>query len=1191
MSTGTPTSAYANPHANPPPPPPLSMAGGPPQQGPSVLQILAMGQERNHAADAVAHHPRIESLIKLGKESEATWLQIGQTAEAMGDLERAVGSYENALRHNAYSVVALSQIAAICRSKEEFKKAAEYFGRVVGIAPESGDVWGALGHCYLMIDDLKKAYSSYQQALYYMPNPHEPKLWYGIGILYDRYGSLEHAEEAFSSVIRMDPNFEKSNEIFFRLGIIYKQQRKSQQSLDCFRYILHNPPRPLTEIDIWFQIGHVYEQQQDFIAAKESYERVLQENPAHAKVLQQLGGLYHRSHAPFYAPEVSVQILTKSLESDPNDPFSWYLLGRAYMTTNNFGKAYEAYQQAVYRDGKNPAFWCSIGVLYYNINQFHDALDAYSRAIRIHPYLAEVWFNLGALYEACNDQMTDAIDAYQRTLQLDPANQTVAQRLREIREHQSSSAQLSPPPPPKDISPNSSSWNYATNTGGAPAALAQSGLAPEPSPPNGINTNGGSPPMSHAHRFEGGPPGTAGSRPRSTDPYRRHSGTAQQQEARRASGGLHAPHPHPHPHAVDHSPRTHSAAGPPTANGGSRHSGAPGPTSSSAVLPQIKNVHDRPAQMVGPHSRANSPPSPRSRAAAEVSHAGDRYPHSGVHQGPYPFPAHLSHGQHPPPPNQRAAGEQHHAPPYEMDWERSHRGGPPLPPPHLAANSHRNGSSHGRMPPPPPRSPPGSSHSSHGQPFGPPGHHAPHPYDRTNGGRGHFFDGSNGQPPIGYGYPPPPPPPPANLHPAAASSPAAAAAYHHQHQREREEEMARRRSSGSTTSSGKPSTSSGGATSASSALPDSRMTAESPQPLVGAPSGSASAAAPATGGAGRGRGGGRGKKDEAGGEKKESTPRGARKSKAAKEDGGDTTPKRKSKAAKDKEEKAAAKAAAVLNGVLNGSGNPGRSLPPPPPPPPPPAAAASSATPTQLAPPSPSQAQTGAAGETPAPPRPVAPKREVDEDYDEGVDALMGLAASGSTPTQPLPAASLPTPAPRAQPPPPPPPPAPAPALATTATQPPQASATTSSLSSAASSARESPAPGLPPPPPVAPPAAPQTLAPSPLPNQAGSKPTSPNPRKRSLPTSANEPSATTPGSGAAVEEAAIDGQPEPKKSKNNGPAAPSPDRDAKKEDTAMGSSAVEAEEGEIDEAAANNGKEGPATLKREDDREQVVPA
>lgn len=109
----------------------------------------------------------------------------------------------------------------------------------------------------------------------------EPKLWYGIGILYDRYGSLEHAEEAFSQVMRMQPDFEKANEIYFRLGIIYKQQQKYQQSLEvcnsnrnrhvtynltalqCFRYIVSVPPTPLTEEDIWFQIGHVHEQQKD----------------------------------------------------------------------------------------------------------------------------------------------------------------------------------------------------------------------------------------------------------------------------------------------------------------------------------------------------------------------------------------------------------------------------------------------------------------------------------------------------------------------------------------------------------------------------------------------------------------------------------------------------------------------------------------------------------------------------------------------------------------------------------------------------------------------------------------------------------------------------------------------------------------------------------------------------------------
>lgn len=105
-------------------------------------------------------------------------------------------------------------------------------------------------------------------------------LWYGIGILYDRYGSYDYAEEAFSQVMQIQPDFDKANEIYFRLGIIYKQQNKFPQSLEvclghsrhsrtaltnfqCFKYIVNSPPTPLSQDDIWFQIGHVHEQQKD----------------------------------------------------------------------------------------------------------------------------------------------------------------------------------------------------------------------------------------------------------------------------------------------------------------------------------------------------------------------------------------------------------------------------------------------------------------------------------------------------------------------------------------------------------------------------------------------------------------------------------------------------------------------------------------------------------------------------------------------------------------------------------------------------------------------------------------------------------------------------------------------------------------------------------------------------------------
>lgn len=156
---------------------------------------------------------------------------------------------------------------------------------------------------------------------------------------------------------------------------------------------------------------------------------MLKDNPGHAKVLQQLGWLFHQPNTSFSSQDVAVNYLTRSLDTDGTDAQTWYLLGRCYMVQQKYSKAYEAYQQAVYRDSRNPIFWCSIGVLYYQINQYRDALDAYSRAIRLNPYISEVWYDLGTLYESCNNQVQDAIDAYTRASDLDPNNPHIAQRL------------------------------------------------------------------------------------------------------------------------------------------------------------------------------------------------------------------------------------------------------------------------------------------------------------------------------------------------------------------------------------------------------------------------------------------------------------------------------------------------------------------------------------------------------------------------------------------------------------------------------------------------------------------------------------------------------------------------------------------------------------------------------------------
>lgn len=431
----------------------------------------------------------------------------------MNDPDRALSAYESALRHNPYSTSAFKQIGSLLRNKEQFKKAAEYYQRFLNINQNDGEVWCALGYCYLMTDDLTNAYTAYQQALYHLPDPKSPKLWYGIGLLYERYESLDHAEEAFAAVIRMDPNFEKANEIYFRLGIIYKQLGKYDTCLDCFRYVLTSPPKPLSKVDILYQMGLVHEKRGHYELAKEVFENVLNEVPNHAKALQQIGALYYwnlveggvnenenenakKSDADADAEQNlnneesnsnsksnstsksdtkhdnntnhsrATKYLLRAIEADQNDPKAWYLLGRSYMSTQQQSKAYEAFEKAVHLDARNPAFWCSIGVLYIQTTQYHDAHDAFGRAIKLNPYFFEVWYNMGILYEF-NSQFQDAVDAYQRALGFETNNSILKSRVQTLKNH---------------LATHSPKSANSASSDGTPSPTTAALLGPPPSP-------------------------------------------------------------------------------------------------------------------------------------------------------------------------------------------------------------------------------------------------------------------------------------------------------------------------------------------------------------------------------------------------------------------------------------------------------------------------------------------------------------------------------------------------------------------------------------------------------------------------------------------------------------------------------------------------------------------------------------
>ncbi|KAJ7584164.1 hypothetical protein C8J56DRAFT_761216, partial [Mycena floridula] len=81
--------------------------------------------------------------------------------------------------------------------------AKESYQCMLAIQEKNGEVWGALGHCYL-VTLCKRCTVHLSKPCISCQNQDDLKLWYRLGILYNRYESVGHTEEAFGRVLKMD---------------------------------------------------------------------------------------------------------------------------------------------------------------------------------------------------------------------------------------------------------------------------------------------------------------------------------------------------------------------------------------------------------------------------------------------------------------------------------------------------------------------------------------------------------------------------------------------------------------------------------------------------------------------------------------------------------------------------------------------------------------------------------------------------------------------------------------------------------------------------------------------------------------------------------------------------------------------------------------------------------------------------
>lgn len=201
---------------------------------PSATPVVPVDAEPH----ALPENPLADEVAQKEAEALAVAISAGDTMDP--------AAWEAVLTHNPANHLAHTKLADIARLQGRHLEAAGHLERLlgVGISPSDGggasgplsqgEVHAALGHCFLAVSHqeselsgilrrMQEAHNAYKLALAHM-NGDDPDLWYGIGLLYDRYASLmkacaqrseceAEASKAFDAVLRIEPRHERRDEV------------------------------------------------------------------------------------------------------------------------------------------------------------------------------------------------------------------------------------------------------------------------------------------------------------------------------------------------------------------------------------------------------------------------------------------------------------------------------------------------------------------------------------------------------------------------------------------------------------------------------------------------------------------------------------------------------------------------------------------------------------------------------------------------------------------------------------------------------------------------------------------------------------------------------------------------------------------------------------------------------------------
>ena len=359
--------------------------------------------------------------IERSERFEPAYQALLNLYESDGDLQEAIQLYQQFVssvrpRGNTFR----KDFIRFLVNQKDYERALDILDQMIVDDPKDVKVQIQKALVYVEMKDPHRAITDLKRIV--RTHPSELRVRDYLGWLYEQIDDVEGAIEAYRTNIDMDSTFYDSR---IHLGILlYRLTRYDDAALHLTRAVGLKPDNPETH----FLLGLSYLQAEAFERATSAFEKGLEYHPNDENLRFNLGAAYDKLDR---FPDV-VREMEAVLALNPEHADALNYLGYSYADRGiNGEKAVELTRRAVALKPDNGAYVDSLGWALFKIGRVAEALREIQRAAELVKDDPVIFEHLGEIY-LTQEHQEAAKDAWIRALELDPRNEKLIKRFREV---------------------------------------------------------------------------------------------------------------------------------------------------------------------------------------------------------------------------------------------------------------------------------------------------------------------------------------------------------------------------------------------------------------------------------------------------------------------------------------------------------------------------------------------------------------------------------------------------------------------------------------------------------------------------------------------------------------------------------------------------------------------------------------